>query len=146
VNYTIFLVQLLRLRQCTSHPFMLERTIRESWTSEDVNELRRRLNRLKVVSSLPFYEQCRLWVSQGEEERKASQEARDRGEDVPQTLGAMPFGIGNYGHAFSMDKALRTLNDKNMWERVTCAICSDIPMQPTTTDVISSPCRLFGVI
>lgn len=52
------MVQLLRLRQCTGHPFMLERTIKESWTLEDVNELQQKLARLKG-DTRPFYEQCK---------------------------------------------------------------------------------------
>lgn len=53
------MVQLLRLRQCTSHPFMLEKTIRESWTLEDVAELRATLAKFSR-NTTPFYEQCQL--------------------------------------------------------------------------------------
>lgn len=133
INYTIFLVQLLRLRQCTSHPFMLERTIRESWTSEDVRELRSKLAKLKKTH-IAFYDQCKIWV-QSEEDRKKAQEARDSGKDVPQNLEAMPFGRGTYGHKFTMDKALKTLNSVELFERLVCPLCSDLPMAPTVTEV-----------
>lgn len=58
-NYGIFVVQLLRLRQCTSHPFMLEKTIRESWTLEDIEELKSKITRLGR-NAAPFYKQCKV--------------------------------------------------------------------------------------
>jgi hypothetical protein len=76
--YGVFMVQLLRLRQCTSHPFMLERTIKESWTLEDVSELKAKLSRLNgggdAMSRKPFYEQCKVWVEQSEKEREEKRE------------------------------------------------------------------------
>ncbi|TAQ90570.1 hypothetical protein B7494_g1097 [Chlorociboria aeruginascens] len=120
--YGLFLVQLLRLRQCTSHPFMLERTIRDSWTSEDVAELKRKLKKLSKTT-VPFYEQCKQWVTKSVEEREASQ-----------ALEAMPFGISDFGELFQLDQALDTLDDQTLFERVTCRICADIPMQPVITD------------
>lgn len=63
-NYGVFMVQLLRLRQCTGHLFMLERVIKESWTREDVAELQKRLAKLNSSANRkPFYEQCKV-VSQ----------------------------------------------------------------------------------
>jgi hypothetical protein len=137
-NYAIFLVQLLRLRQCTSHPFMLERTIKESWTSEDVQELRNRLAGLQK-NNTPFYEQCQLWVTQSEAERRVAKEARERGEIVPDAPEIMPFGRGDYGYNFKMDKALASLSEEELFKRVVCGVCSDIPGQPTETDVSSFP-------
>lgn len=125
-NYSAFMVQLLRLRQCTSHPFMLEKTIKESWTYEDVNELRTRLEGIKGGLKRPFYTQCHLWVEKSEAERQA---ARDRGEEM------LPFGKGDYGHKFSFDKALSSLSDEQLFARVTCSLCSDLPASPVKTDV-----------
>jgi hypothetical protein len=40
---------------------MLERTIKESWTMEDVAELQEKLAKLNnVANRKPFYEQCRV--------------------------------------------------------------------------------------
>jgi hypothetical protein len=109
---------------------MLERTIKESWTLEDVAELKSRLARLKATStSKPFYEQCQLWVEQSEKRRKA---ARERGEEEDVML---PFGQGSFGHAFSMDKALKTLSEKELFQRVVCSTCADIPDKAVKTDV-----------
>lgn len=128
-NYGTFMVQLLRLRQCTSHPFMLERTIKESWTLEDVSELRVRLDSISNANSKPFYEQCKVWVEKSEEERQA---ARDRGEEM------LPFGRGEYGHVFTMEKALSSLSERQLFDRVVCGHCADVPMDATKTDVSST--------
>ena len=129
-NYSAFMVQLLRLRQCTSHPFMLERTIKESWTLEDVNELKSRLARLKVqlTNTKPFYERCELWVKENEQNR---QEAAARGEEY----NMLPFGQGDFGYNFDICKALKTLNEKELFKRATCSICSDLPVDSKMTDV-----------
>lgn len=140
MNYTLIFVQLLRLRQCTSHPFMLERTIKESWTSEDLNELRRRFARLhKTNGDTPFYKQCKVWVSHSEADRR-NQAAIEKGDKPPEMLEVMPFGRGDYGHRFRIDKALATLKSEALYERVICAICSDFPTQPNVTDV-RFPCH-----
>jgi hypothetical protein len=134
-NYGVFLVQLLRLRQCTSHPFMLEHTIKNCWTSLDLEELKRRLKSLGEVK-VPFYEQCQVWVTQSKEERQA---ATARGED-PELQGverekSMRFGAGDFGHSFEMGKALKTLSEEDMYSRNTCSLCSDLPRVPMLTDV-----------
>jgi hypothetical protein len=57
---------------------MLERTIKESWTLEDVCELKAKLSRLSgggdTMSRKPFYEQCKVWVEQSEKEREEKRE------------------------------------------------------------------------
>ena len=140
-NYTFFMVQLLRLRQCTSHPFMLERTIKESWTSEDVAELKSKLHRLST-NVKPFYEQCKVWVEQSEADREA---VRASGETAAEPGEVMPFGRSDYGHSFVINKPLSTLSEKDLYSRVTCSRCSDIPIQPTQTSVsVKSPFRGCG--
>jgi hypothetical protein len=112
---------------------MLERTIKESWTSEDVDQLNRQFSRFSI-SAKPFYEQCKIWVTQSEEERRV---ARENGqEDSAKTK---PFGISEFGSRFQFDKALDTLNHEELYSRITCNICSDVPTNP----VITSVCCLY---
>ncbi|KAI9649741.1 hypothetical protein NHQ30_002322 [Ciborinia camelliae] len=132
--YGVFFVQLLRLRQCTSHPFMLERTMKESWTTEDVEFLRAELRKYQI-SNIPFYEQCKLWVSQSEEERAAARARGERGAE------AIPFGLSEFGESFQFDKALDSLNDEELYTRITCHICSDVPNQPVITTCKHIFCR-----
>ncbi|QSZ30260.1 hypothetical protein DSL72_004782 [Monilinia vaccinii-corymbosi] len=132
--YGVFFVQLLRLRQCTSHPFMLERTMKESWTTEDVELLRGELKK-QGIRRIPFYEQCKLWVSQSEEERAAARARDERGAE------AIPFGLSEFGDSFIFDKALDSLNDEELYTRITCHICSDVPNQPIITTCKHIFCR-----
>ncbi|TGO33394.1 hypothetical protein BHYA_0248g00010 [Botrytis hyacinthi] len=125
--YGVFFVQLLRLRQCTSHPFMLERTMRESWTTEDVERLRKELGKFKDTN-VAFYEQCKLWVTESEEERA---EAIARGEKGAE---AIPFGLSKFGESFKFDSALDSLNEEELYTRITCHLCSDVPNEPVITD------------
>jgi hypothetical protein len=56
---------------------MLERTIKESWTLEDISELKAKLARLgggDLMSRKPFYEQCKVWVEQSDKEREEKRE------------------------------------------------------------------------
>ena len=122
---------------------MLERTIKESWTSEDVAQLKKILGRLSQ-SAKPFYEQCELWVTQSEKERA---EARERGEAEPENAPKVPFGLSDYGDKFEFDKALETLREDELYSRVTCKICSDFPIEPLITTVRSfSALGLFWLI
>ena len=115
--------------------------MRECWTSEDLEELVSRLSRLKNRDS-PFFAQCNAWVGQTEDQRRAANEARDRGEYVPDMSESMAFGKSNYGHSFDMDKALATLSEEDMFPRVICTLCSDIILiNPTKTDVCLFLCQ-----
>jgi hypothetical protein len=108
---------------------MLERTIKESWTLEDVDQLSRQLSRFSS-SAKPFYQQCKIWVAQSEAERKI---ARENGQgDSEKTK---PFGISEFGSKFQFDKALDTLNHEELYSRITCNICSDVPANPVITSV-----------
>lgn len=71
---------------------MLERTIKESWTLEDVAELKSRLARLRRGEGLkkPFYEQCQIWVQDAEKKRQEKRrEAEERGEEFVEGVGEM---------------------------------------------------------
>ncbi|RDL39913.1 uncharacterized protein BP5553_04253 [Venustampulla echinocandica] len=135
-KYGIFMVQLLRLRQCTSHPFMLERTIKESWTSDDVAELKDKLSQLNSSPThRPFYEQTRVWVNEAEASRAKS----SAGEGIPE--GQLSFGRGSYGTNFNMDKALEMLSEKELYASINCGICQDVPQEPMGTNCGHVFCR-----
>lgn len=141
--YGLFMVQLLRLRQCTSHPFMLEKTIRESWTLEDVEELKTKLAKLGR-NPKPFYAQCKIWSEDIVKKRNAVKDENDDNalDEYTETADElMPFGQSNYGHKFSMDMALKTLSEKDLYQRVTCGICSDVPTNPCKADCGHMFCR-----
>lgn len=110
---------------------MLERVVKESWTLEDVEELRRGLSPLKH-NTTPFYELCKAWVAQSEDGRRTSKAI---GETSELPTKSMPFGKSDYGHSFNMDKVLASLSEEEMLARVVCILCVDIHHQATITDV-----------
>jgi hypothetical protein len=129
---------------------MLERTIKETWTLEDVAELKAKLSRLRrdPNSDRPFYEQCQVWVEDATARREAARRAaEERGEEyvegmemgVGEDSEEMPFGQGNFGHRFSMQEALKTLSEKELFKRVLCSACADVPDKPMRTDVSLLP-------
>ena len=128
-NYGFFMVQLLRLRQLTSHPWLIERTMRECWNYEDVQELRTRLDQLQQQSRGSFYEQANIWIRETALDRQA---AIDKGEEP---LHSIPYGKGDFGKAFQMDRALDTLDEQEMMDRITCGKCGDYPQGIVQTDV-----------
>jgi hypothetical protein len=127
---------------------MLERTIKEAWTLEDVTELQSRLSRMTHETNKPLYQQCKVWVEDAEARRKARAEAKERGEEVPELgegdgedIEELPFGQGDFGYRFNMDKAIKTLSEKELYNRVVCSKCADFPENAHKTDVgvLSNP-------
>ena len=128
---------------------MLERTIKEAWTSADLKELKNKLSELKG-DSRRFYEQCKVWVDQSVQAQAlftTSGAASTSGESgllnneiVTNILadqdGDMPmrFGSSNFGYEFNMKKAFKSLNEKNLWSREICRLCSDLPSRAQSTD------------
>jgi hypothetical protein len=130
IKYAHIFVVLLRLRQCASHPFLLESTIKDSWTPEDVQRLKDGLAKLSDDHT-PFYDQCAAWVKQSEEERRALKEAKKRGDAIPERVEIMPFGSSDFGHCFAMGNALDSIGE----EEVVCGICGYVPHDPRKTSV-----------
>ena len=128
---------------------MLECTIKEAWTSADLKELKHKFSQLKN-NTRPFYEKCRVWVNESVQAKSvvnasvADSESQPSGvennEVVTKILadqeGGVPmrFGSSTYGHKFNMKKAFKTLNEKKLWSRETCRLCSDLPDRPQSTD------------
>lgn len=112
---------------------MMEQTIKEFWTAEDVEKLKRSLSRFSAVTT-PFYEQCEAWVKNSEKGRRASKEVTEIDENRP-TPESMAFGASDFGHIFKMDKELASLSEEEIVTRVACGICGDLPPGAVKTDV-----------
>jgi SNF2 family DNA or RNA helicase len=129
-NYSMFMVQLLRLRQCTSHPFLLENTIKEALGPTDLMRLKSQLKKLSRHSQ-PIYEQISQWVQETEEERAA---ARERGEPAGEPGEKTPFGKSEFGKFFRMGKFLESLAVEDVAGRMVCRLCGDFPTDPWFID------------
>ncbi|KAL3423956.1 SNF2 superfamily protein [Phlyctema vagabunda] len=125
-NYGMFMVQLLRLRQCTSHPFMLEQTIKECWTAEDLALLRHKLKALGKSRAKDdrLYKRCKIWIDA----------APADGDDGTETA---RFGRGKYGYEFKIGKFIKGTvgaSREEFIDRVICSLCADVPRDPQITD------------
>ncbi|RDW80387.1 hypothetical protein BP5796_05085 [Coleophoma crateriformis] len=134
-SYGYFLVQLLRLRQCTSHPFMIEQTIKECWNAEDLAELKSKLKKIRSEGLQKVYDQCKLWM----DEAQVNPDKVD-----PMDGGSFNFGEGDYGHEFKMQKYLKKsdgFDEQAFMDRVVCNLCSDVPQDPQITDCSHIFCK-----
>ncbi|TVY33570.1 putative ATP-dependent helicase, partial [Lachnellula subtilissima] len=104
-------------------------------TLEDVNELRDKFEKLGARGVKPFYEQTKVWVLESEEIRA---NAAANGEELGPLL---PFGRGNYGKKFDMQKAFSGLSESELHQRVNCGFCGDVPEAPMETDCGHLFCR-----
>ena len=132
------MVQILRLRQCTSRkfcalflvkayvppdPFLLETTVKEVFNLEDISQLKEEWKRLSRYKQ-PLYEQINQWIQQTEQERLAAQV---RGDPMFAPGETQPFGRSEFGKYFRMGNLLDSINSKDLVRRVVCRICGDLP-------------------
>ncbi|OBT72359.1 hypothetical protein VF21_07500 [Pseudogymnoascus sp. 05NY08] len=120
-NYGVYLTQLLRLRQAASHPFLLERCIKDLFTAEDLFALKCRLRRLKK-DKRPLYEQIEEWAS-----KPASSEP-------DQSNGKTAFGRSDFGKTFDFEGFFSEADHEKIYSRIVCILCSDLPQDPVKTE------------
>jgi SNF2 family DNA or RNA helicase len=135
-NYGIFMLQLLRLRQCASHTFLLEQVIKDTFNVEDLLKLKRECSRLSH-NPQPIYEQIKQWVQPTDEGR---QKGVVRGDTLSDEY--VPFGRSSFGSLFNMDVFLNSLKSDTLVERTVCRICNDVPDGACITPCQHIFCRL----
>ncbi|KFZ20291.1 hypothetical protein V501_00200 [Pseudogymnoascus sp. VKM F-4519 (FW-2642)] len=128
-NYGLYLTQLLRLRQAASHPFLLERCIKDLFDAEDLLGLKLRLKRLKK-DKRPIYEQIELWTSKP----ATNNETKQSGDSVS-------FGRSDFGNKFDFEGFLSEADHEKIYARIVCILCSDLPQDPVKTDCGHIFCR-----
>lgn len=127
-NYGVYLTQLLRLRQAASHPFLLERCIKDLFTAEDLLALKLRLQRLKK-DKRPLYEQIEQWAS------------KPATSDLNQSCSKAAFGRSDFGKNFDFEGFLSEADHEKIYSRIVCILCSDLPQDPVKTDCGHIFCR-----
>ncbi|KFY99605.1 hypothetical protein V498_00610 [Pseudogymnoascus sp. VKM F-4517 (FW-2822)] len=127
-NYGLYLTQLLRLRQAASHPFLLERCIKDLFDAEDLLALKRRLQRLKK-DKRPIYEQIEQWFS-----KPPASESNESGSNVA-------FGRSDFGKKFNFEGFLSEADHEKIYSRIVCILCSDLPQDSVKTDCGHIFCR-----
>ena len=127
-NYGVYLAQLLRLRQAASHPFLLEKCIKDLFNSEDLIALKKRL-RFHKKDKRPIYEQIEQWVS-----RSATSEPN-------QSSSKVPFGRSDFGKSFDFEKFLTDVDLQKLYARIVCIVCMGLPEDCVKTDCGHIFCR-----
>ena len=127
-NYGVYLTQLLRLRQAASHPFLLERCIKDLFEAEDLVALKRRLQRLKK-DKRPIYEQIEQWVS-----KPATSGPNQSSVNVA-------FGRSDFGKKIDFEGFLSEADHEKIYSRFICILCSDKREDPVQTDCGHIFCR-----
>ncbi|KAI9883645.1 MAG: hypothetical protein M1823_004592 [Watsoniomyces obsoletus] len=122
-NYGNFYIRLLRLRQATSHPYLLEEAIRETFSLEDLRRFEAQLAR---AGDEPAYEELGVWVRERMEQQSGSTGAANPG--------STGFGKSSFGAKADFTAYLATLNEEQMLERCICRICWDMATDPQITD------------
>lgn len=113
-----------------AHPYLLENVLKENFTLEDLNYLRRQL--AAVGGKTPMHTQVGGWVTMEYEDR------------IAKGAGPSSFGRSRFGYAFDMDSQLEQIEAGKSMEEVICRCCYDVPVDPTITDV-SAPTDLPGL-
>lgn len=127
-NYGLYLTQLLRLRQAASHPFLLERCIKDLFDAEDLLALKERLQRLKK-DKRPIYEKIEQWFS-----KPPAGESNESGSSVA-------FGRSDFGKKFNFEGFLSEADHEKIYSRIVCILCSDLPQDSVKTDCGHIFCR-----
>lgn len=128
---TTYLAYLTRLRQAVGHIFLLEGVLRENFTLEDFNYVRRQLSIMGGKTSM--HSQVQRWVNIEYDGVEAG------GGDSEK------FSRSQFGSAFNMDRELEAIEATKSMQGVICRICADAPVEPKITEVstltrLKSPC------
>lgn len=127
-NYGVFLAQLLRLRQATAHPFLLEQCVKDLFDVQDLAILKAKLEVLSG-NQTPIYEQLQLWVGPTTDE--ATEEPVNKAE----------FGRSEFGKHFEMGPFLDSMDTEALFSKVVCRLCGDLPDPAVITDCKHIFCR-----
>ncbi|KAI9822957.1 MAG: hypothetical protein M1826_000339 [Phylliscum demangeonii] len=130
--YGNVLISVLRLRQATSHPLLLQKLIQERFTLEDVRRLEARLNR--IVEGRPFLRRLRDWLVESKKQSSnppASGSTEPAQEPIPDDS---LFGRSSFGSNFGLKRYLENLDEEQLLQRSVCRICMDLAENPQITN------------
>lgn len=137
-GYSNLLVMLLRLRQCTAHPYLLEGTLADLLEPSDLLRLRKIYAKFEKYRQ-PYYKHLGQWIQQTEEDitkiKREGSQTNGNGRKAP-------FGKGEFGKKFKMTGFLDKIKLKDV-ERVVCCLCTDLPTEPRIIIEVSTECIRF---
>ncbi|KAI9888275.1 MAG: hypothetical protein M1814_000778 [Vezdaea aestivalis] len=116
-KFATLMVLFLRLRQCISHPFLLQKIFADYFSLEDMDELERNLSQLSEKSSL--LKDIQEWAKDA---RPIVEQRGDRSPSISKKFGQ--------SRSSAFGKYFLGLDKEQMLENSTCRICADIPAKP----------------
>ncbi|KAH9432651.1 hypothetical protein MCOR02_007341 [Pyricularia oryzae] len=123
-----YFTYLTRLRQCTSHPFLLETSLRRDFELEDIVWLRQQL--AEVGGQTPLHTHISKWIKD-EEVRRIQQD--ENGGEVGVSE-APRFGKSGFGGVFEMNEQLERIQAEKTIEDLICRSCTELPQDSQITE------------
>lgn len=127
-NYGVFLAQLMRLRQATAHPFLLEQCFRDLLDAQDLLLLKSKLESLKGHRR-PIYEQIQQWMTP------------EKNVETGEAVESASFGRSDFGKHFDFDTFLDKIDEEELFNKVVCRVCGDLPEPAVVTECRHIFCR-----
>ncbi|KAI6369285.1 hypothetical protein MCOR25_004466 [Pyricularia grisea] len=123
-----YFTYLTRLRQCTSHPFLLETSLRRDFELEDIVWLRQQL--AEGGGQTPLHAHISKWIHD-EEARRLQEDENGGGDGASQATG---FGEGAFGGIFEMNEQLERIEAEKSAEDLICRSCTELPQNSQITE------------
>ncbi|TLD23783.1 hypothetical protein PspLS_06768 [Pyricularia sp. CBS 133598] len=123
-----YFTYLTRLRQCTSHPFLLEASLRRDFELEDIVWLRQQL--AEVGGQTPLHTHISKWIN--DEEARRLQKDENGGEGGASE--ATGFGKSAFGGVFEMNEQLERIQAEKTAEDLICRSCTELPQDSQITE------------
>ncbi|TLS27138.1 hypothetical protein PpBr36_04611 [Pyricularia pennisetigena] len=123
-----YFTYLTRLRQCTSHPFLLETSLRRDFELEDIVWLRQQL--AEVGGQTPLRTHISKWINDEEARRLEKDNNGDGGMD----FGTTDLGKSAFGGLFEMDEQLERIEAEKTAEDHICRSCTELAQDSQITE------------
>jgi hypothetical protein len=129
-SYTFIMVLFLRLRQCTTHPMLLRKTIKDIFTLEDLRLLEREIQ--EIPESQQQYREFQTWVREANDSLP-NDEVKGFDNGYPRL--SKTFGNSAFGTTvrYPFGKYLATLDQNLLLARSVCMDCGKIADQAQVT-------------
>ncbi|KAI9748708.1 MAG: hypothetical protein M4579_007142 [Chaenotheca gracillima] len=139
--YRLWLVMLLRLRQCCAHPFLLQNAFPDIFSDEQLTELKVKLG--GEADEFPFYDQVNRSM---EVKAPFGTPIGHPGAGIPSTAQSNDYptiftGYGPFGRTMDFNKYLNLLENRKEKNLTICNECWGYPEDPVQTDCGHVFCR-----
>ncbi|KAJ3579204.1 hypothetical protein NPX13_g1368 [Xylaria arbuscula] len=128
IDFSKYLLLFMRLRQAVAHPFMLETTMKNLMTTEDLLNIQRRIR--EIGDKRPIFQRIAQWCA-----KEAANIMAGEGDDGSEK----GFGRSQFGYKFDMSKQIE--NALAAQKKHVCRICYQEPVNPQIAACNHAFCR-----